>query len=117
MSFKELERNVNDHKTKVEETLSKGDHLTKENQLAPDIITDQVESLSRLWNRVLELIVNRRNDLEENLKNWNTFVKQLENLIGKLNEKDSTLKEKEESFNVIDEESAERKIAEYKVKF
>ena len=115
--FKRLEAKVEDHKEKVEETLTKGIELTKGNQLVPEIVTDQVESLDRLWSQVLELIVQRRRELEETLEHWGTFVKQLETLMGKMNERDSLLKEQGDNFHIFSEEAAEQKIAEFKVRF
>ena len=91
--------------------------MTKGNQLVPEIVTDQVESLDRLWSQVLELIVQRRRELEETLEHWGTFVKQLETLMGKMNERDSLLKEQGDNFHIFSEEAAEQKIAEFKVRF
>ena len=95
--------------------MAKGIELTKDNQIAPEIITDQVESLERLWNQILELIAVRRQELEENLEYWTTFVNQLEILMGKLSERESLLKEEEENLHVSSEEYAEKKIADYMV--
>ena len=116
--FKQLEIKVEDHKEKVEETLTKGSELTKGSQLAPEIVVDQVENLDRLWSQVLELIVQRRRELEETLEHWSTFVKQLETLMGKMNERDCLLKEQGTgNFQIASEEAAEQKIAEFKVRF
>lgn len=111
-----MERKVEDHKVKVEEIIEKGIALTRGKPLAPDIVTDQVGTLVRLWNQVLELIIQRREELEENLDHWNNFVEQLETLLGKLNDYDGLLKEKGDSFTVVSEETAEEKMAEYKVR-
>lgn len=110
-----MERKINEHKEKVETTLIKGKELTKENQLAPDIVTDQVETLRRLWNRVLELANNRKKDLEGYLDQYKRYVEELEKIMGTLSEKESVLNGKEHIVNIWSEENAEEKIAEYKV--
>lgn len=63
------------------------------------------------------LVVQRKQDLEESIEQWDTFVAQLERLVGELNERDSLLKDTGKNFHVISEEAAEQKIAEYRVGF
>ena len=97
------------------ETSKKGVAFAKGSPFSPEIIKDQVETLERLWKHVQELVVQRRDELEENLENWSSFVKQLEILMRKMNERDSLLKEKGDYIHIVSEEGAEEKIAEYKV--
>ena len=110
-----MERKIYEHREKVETTLMKGKELTKENQLAPDIVTDQVETLQRLWIRVSELAINRKKDLEDYLEQYKSYVEELEKIMGTLSHKESVLNGKESIVNVWSEENAEEKIAEYKV--
>ena len=110
-----MERKIYEHRERVEATLMKGKELTRENQLAPDIVTDQVETLHRLWKRVSELAVNRKKDLEGYLEQYKSYVEELEKIMGTLSEKESVLNRKESIVNVWSEENAEEKIAEYKV--
>ena len=97
------------------ETLKKGVEFAKGSQFSPEIIKDQVETLERLWKHIQELVIQRRDELEENLENWSSFVKQLETLMRKMNERDCLLKEKGDYMHIASEEGAEEKIAEYKV--
>jgi len=112
---KELEANIEGHKATVLETLKKGVEFAKGSQFSPEIIKDQVETLERLWKHIQELVIQRRDELEENLENWSSFVKQLETLMRKMNERDCLLKEKGDYMHIASEEGAEEKIAEYKV--
>ena len=95
--------------------MAKGKQLTRENQLAPDIVTDQVETLGRLWAHVIELSAQRRRDLEDSLQHWNTYVEELEKLLELLNEKEALLHKNDESVNLWNEDKLDEKISEYQV--
>ncbi len=115
MYFQEIESKVEDHKPKVESTLKKGTELSNGDHLVPDIVTDQLETLERLWKKVSELLSDKKRDLEEYQEQWKNYVNELEKVMGKLGKNETFLNENVSDLKVSSEESAKEQLEKYKV--
>ncbi len=112
----EIELKVEEHKLGIDETLKKGIQLSNGDRFVPDIIVDQIETLERLWARVQELVIEKRKDLEEYSEQWKNYIKELEKIMGKLEENESFLNQNVDHISVGSEENAKEKIQKYKVR-
>ena len=112
--LKDLESRAQQHKPQVEETLTQGKELVGKSDSSPDVLNDNLLLLETLWKRVLELLLDKRKDLEELLEQWTQYRIELEEIMTKLTEKEAEYTQKVEAFG-NDEEKVEEQIEEYKV--